>query len=191
MRKSPGEREQNAIKAKLLESCRVCWERYGYKKTGVAQLAEMSGIATGAFYTFFSSKEMVFVETANAFTAKLYDIMAECKPQNPTKADFAVGFKQCIDEMFGNKWVFSLREDAKTFLRKLPEGFLEQDFQKDLIDITTVVDSYGLTPKIAMEEIAAVFRTLLMSVYVTDIIGASHRQALNILTETVIDNLFE
>ena len=42
MRKSLSEREQNAIKAKLIESCRICWERYGYKKTGVAELASMS-----------------------------------------------------------------------------------------------------------------------------------------------------
>jgi AcrR family transcriptional regulator len=191
MRKSLSEREQSAIKANLLKSCRICWERYGYKKTGVAEIAAMSGISTGAFYTFFPSKEMLFIETANAFTKRLFDMMGENKPQTPTKYDFAVGFEQCIDEMFGNKWIFSLREDAETFLRKLPEGFLEQDFQKDLLDITAVVDMYGLVPKISMEEIVAVFHTLLMSIYLTDIIGASHKQALHLLTDSVIINLFE
>jgi len=191
MRKSLSEREQNAIKAKLIENCRICWERYGYKKTGIAELASMSGISTGAFYMFFSSKEMLFIETANTFIRKLYELMAECKPSEPTKHDFAVGFKQCANEMFENKWIFSLREDAETFLRKLPEDFLDQDFKQDLIDITAVVKMYGLIPKVPMEEIVAVFHTLLMSIYLTDIIGATHKQALDLLIDSVIVNLFE
>ncbi|MDR3292637.1 MAG: TetR/AcrR family transcriptional regulator [Clostridiales bacterium] len=191
MRKSLSEREQNAIKTKLIESCRICWERYGHKKTGVAELAAMAGISTGAFYAFFPSKEMLFMETTNAFTKRLVDIMTASKPQNPTRYDLAVGFKRCIDEAFENKWIFSLREDAETFLRKLPEDFLEQDFQKDLLDITAVVNLYGLVPKVAPEEMVAVFHTLLMSINVTDIIGAPHRQALHLLTDSVIVNLFE
>ena len=191
MRKQLSEREQSAIKAKLIESCRVCWERYGYKKTGVAELASMSGISTGAFYTFFPSKEMLFVETANAFIKKLYTMMAECKPQEPTRCDFAIGFDQCIDAMFENKWIFSLREDAETFLRKLPEDFWEQDFQQDLMDIAAVVNLYGLIPKVPMEEIISVFRTLFMSIYLTETIGSKHRQALNLLVDSVIVNLFE
>ena len=191
MRKSLSEREQNAIKSKLIESCRICWERYGYKKTGVAELANMAGISTGSFYTFYPSKELLFIETANAFTKKLYDIMAASKPQKPTKYDFAIGFKQCVDEMFDNKWIFSLREDAETFLRKLPEDFLEQDFQKDLLDITVVINLYGLKPKVPMAEIVAVLHTLLMSIYLTEIIGKAHKQALNLLIDSAITNLFE
>ena len=191
MRKSLSEREQNAIKAKLLESCRICWERYGYKKTGVAEIAAMTGISTGTFYLYFQSKEMLFMETANAFTRKLYEIMIASKPQKSTKYDFAVGFKRCADEMFENKWIFSLREDAETFLRKLPEDFLEQDFQKDLLDITAVVNLYELTPKVPMQELVAVFHTLLMSIYLTEIIGTAHRQALDLLIDSAIANLFE
>ena len=191
MRKALSEREQHAIKTKLLESCRVCWERYGYKKTGVAQLASMAGISTGAFYAFFPSKEMIFIETANAFIQKLYALMAACKPAAPTKYHFVSGFKQCIDEMFQNPWIFSLRADIETFLRKLPEDFLEQDFRQDLLDITAVVNLYGITPKVSMEEIVAVFHTLLMSIYLTDIIGPTHRQALHLLIDSVIGNLFE
>jgi len=191
MRKALSEREQNAIKEKLIESCRICWERYGYKKTGVAELAAMAGISTGAFYSFFPSKEMLFIETANTFMKKLYAMMTMCKPENPTKNDFTNGFKKCADELFENKWIFSLREDAEAFMRKLPEDFLEQDFRQDLIDITAVVNLYGLRTKVAMEEIVAVFHTLLMSIYLTDIIGATHKQALHLLIDSVIVNLFE
>ena len=191
MRKALSEREQNAVKEKLIENCRVCWERYGYKKTGVAELASMSGISSGAFYSFFPSKEMLFIETVNTFVKKLYDMMAMYKPENPTRNDFAEGFKKCIDEMFENKWIFSLREDAAAFIRKLPEDFLEQDFRQDLIDITAAVSQYGLRTKVPMEEITAVFHTLFMSIHLTDIIGTTHRQALYLLIDSVIINIFE
>jgi len=191
MRKPLSEREQTAIKSKLIESCQICWERYGYKKTNVSELASMSGISTGSFYSFFSSKELLFVETANAFTKNLYALMTESKPQNPTKKDFANGLKKCAELLFENKWIFSLREDAEIFLRKLPDDYLEQDFQQDLLDVTSVVKLYELTPKVPMDEIVAVFHTLLMSIYLTEIIGPPHKQALNLLIDSVVGNLFE
>ena len=191
MRKALSEREQKAIKEKLIQNCRICWERYGYKKTGVAELAAMSGISTGSFYSFFPSKEVLFLETVNDFTKTLYDIMERFKPENPTLKDFASGFKKCTDEMFENKWIFSLREDASAIMRKMPVDFLEKDFRQDLIDITTIVNLYGLKAKVPMEEIVAVFHTIIMSIYMTDIIGSTHRQALNLLIDSVIVNMFE
>ena len=191
MRKALSEREQNAIKEKLIQNCRICWERYGYKKTGVAELAAMSGISTGSFYSFFPSKEVLFLETVNDFTKTLYDIMERFKPENPTLKDFASGFKKCTDEMFENKWIFSLREDASAIMRKMPVDFLEKDFRQDLIDITTIVNLYGLKAKVPMEEMVAVFHTIIMSIYMTDIIGSTHRQALNLLIDSVIVDMFE
>ena len=191
MRKALSEREQKAIKEKLIQNCRICWERYGYKKTGVAELAAMSGISTGSFYSFFPSKEVLFLETVNDFTKTLYDIMERFKPENPTLKDFASGFKKCTDEMFENKWIFSLREDASAIMRKMPVDFLEKDFRQDLIDITTIVNLYGLKAKVPMEEMVAVFHTIIMSIYMTDIIGSTHRQALNLLIDSVIVDMFE
>ncbi|MDR0846063.1 MAG: TetR/AcrR family transcriptional regulator [Lactobacillales bacterium] len=191
MRKPLSEREQSAIKEKLLENCRICWERYGYKKTGVAEVAAMAGISTGAFYAFFPSKEMLFAETANAFSRRLFNILTEGKPDNPSREDFAAAVKLCADELFDNKWVFSLRDDAEKILRKLPADYMDGDFKSDLLDVTIVVKAYGLVPKVPMEEIVAVLHTLLMSIYLTDIIGTAHKQALFLLTDSAIGNLFE
>jgi hypothetical protein len=117
--------------------------------------------------------------------------MNEHRPDHPTKHDFATAFKMCADAMFENRWIFSLREDMETFLRKLPEDYLVQDFRQDLIDISAVIGAYGLTIKVPMENIVAVFHTLLMSIHLTDIIGPTHKEALHILIDSVIVDLFE
>lgn len=185
------EREKTAIREKLIESCRICWKQYGYKKTSVSELAAMSGISTGAFYLHFPSKEILFVETQRVFMEKLYGILTENIPSNPTKHDLADRFKRCIDEGFENKWIFLLRDDYETFLRKLPEGFWEQDYEKDLLNITEVIALYGLVPKVSMDEISAVINTLFMSVDIPDVIGVLQKRALELLIDSAMENLFE
>ena len=191
MAKAFNENEMEIIRQKLIESCRVCWERYGYRKTNVAQLCEMSGISTGAFYAFYPTKEMLFIATANAFQEKLYDVLQKNKPDNPTKQDLANGFKKILEELTKNKWVFSLREDYEVFLRKLPSDFLEQDQQKDMLGISEIIEFYGLVPCVSIEEITAVVYTLYMSLYFSDIVGKHHTAAIGLLLDSVIDKLFE
>jgi AcrR family transcriptional regulator len=82
------ESEIELIRQKLIESCLTCWERYGYRKTIVAQLCEMASISTGAFYSFYPSKEMLFVKAADAFSDGLIEKIRSGAPKNPTKRDF-------------------------------------------------------------------------------------------------------
>ena len=191
MAKAFNENEIEIIRQKLIESCRICWERYGYRKTNVTQLCEMSGISTGAFYAFFSSKEMLFIATSTAFQEKLYIMLKENKPENPGKQDLANGLKLILEELARNKWVFSLHEDYEIFVRKLPDDFLEKDYQKDLLDISRIIEFYGLKPRVSMEEITAVVYTLYMSLYFTDTIGKFHLWAVSFLIDNTIDKLFE
>lgn len=184
-------REQTAIKEKLIESCKFCWKQYGYKKTSVSELASMSGISTGAFYSHFPSKEMLFIETHNAFMEKLYGILTENIPANPTKRDLSDRFKRCVNEGFENKWVFLLRDDYEAFLRKLPEDLWKQDYEKDLMNITRVITVYGLVPKVSMDEISAVLNTLFMSIDIPDVIGVWHRRALELMIDSTMECLFE
>ena len=191
MAKAFNENEMEIIRQKLIESCRICWERYGYRKTNVAQLCEMSGISTGAFYAFYPTKELLFIATANAFQEKLYTILQDSKPENPTKQDLANGFKMMLGELANNKWIFSLREDYQVFLRKLPSDFIEQDQQKDSLDISKIIVFYGLVPIVSIDEITAVVYTLYMSLYFSDIVGKHHVSAVGLLLDSVIDKLFE
>ncbi|MCL2826037.1 MAG: TetR/AcrR family transcriptional regulator [Eggerthellaceae bacterium] len=191
MAKAFSENESGLIREKLIENCRICWQRYGYRKTSVSQLASLSGISTGAFYSFFQTKEMLFLTTANEFQQRLYALLSDSRPENPTKLDLAAGFKMIVAELRNNQWYFSLHEDYEVFVRKLPQGFIEEERSKDLIDITNIVELYGVTPKASLAEITAVIYTIVLSLYFTESIGPCHPFALETLIDVAIDKLFE
>ena len=54
--------EKETIRAKLMETGRACFLRYGLKKTTIEDLTGPAGIAKASFYLFFDSKEQLFVE---------------------------------------------------------------------------------------------------------------------------------
>lgn len=56
---SPGERER--IEAALTASGTERFARYGLSKTTIAELADDAGISTGSFYSFFDSKERLYL----------------------------------------------------------------------------------------------------------------------------------
>jgi AcrR family transcriptional regulator len=191
MAKAFSETEMELIRNKLIETCQVCWEKYGYKRTNVSEICEMSGISKGSFYAFFPSKEVLFVETANHFQEKLYAIMRHNKPENPNKSDLAKCLKLFADEFYNNKWLFSLRGDYEMFLRKLPEGYLEEGYRKDMLDIASMLEFYNMTPKVSIEELTAVIYTIVFSLYFTDTIGKHHRDAIYTLIDCSIERLIE
>jgi AcrR family transcriptional regulator len=191
MAKAFSETEMELIRNKLIESCQICWEKYGYKKTNVSEICEMSGISKGSFYAFFPSKEVLFVETANHFQEKLYAIMKKNKPENANKYDLADCLKRFVDEFYENKWLFSLRSDYEMFLRKLPEGYLEEGYRKDMLDIVSILEFFNLKPKVPIEELTAVMYAIMLSLYFTDTIGGHHRKAIDILIECSIERLIE
>ncbi|MDR1429107.1 MAG: TetR/AcrR family transcriptional regulator, partial [Spirochaetaceae bacterium] len=64
MAKAFSEQERNIINEKLRAACEECWNLYGYQKTNIRDLCSRCGISPGAFYLFYESKELLFVETA-------------------------------------------------------------------------------------------------------------------------------
>lgn len=183
--------ESEFIRQKLIESCKICWERYGYKKTSIAELASMVGISTGAFYAFYSTKELLFMETADYYSDQIVKAIMQNIPNNPTKIDLSEAVKILMEELSRNKWMLSMQQDFELFMRRVPQDFLKNNQRKDLIDITEIVRQFGIVPKVSVEEITAVMHTLSVSVYFTDMIGEYYKRAMGLLIDGVIEKLFE
>ncbi len=54
--------EKKIIKTKLIEIGREYFENYGIKKTNVEEITKEVGIAKGTFYSFYDSKEALFLD---------------------------------------------------------------------------------------------------------------------------------
>ncbi|GFZ33169.1 TetR family transcriptional regulator [Clostridium zeae] len=191
MGKAFSENEYLQIQQKLVKSCEESWSRYGYKKTSIRELCEMSGISTGAFYLFYDSKEALFIDTADKVLERLIDIMNNNMPSAPTKYDFINSLKLVAKEIVKVDWILSLRNDFELLLRKLPKDFFEKSFKNDMSDFFKLINKYGLKPKVSIEEITAVFWTIFTTLQYRDVIGDNYFKAFEFILESSLKDLFE
>lgn len=190
MSKSFTEHEKIAISQKLKEACEYCWSRYGYKKSSVSEMSKMAGISTGAFYTFYSSKEMLFVDTAQSVSTRFFLMMEEDIPENPTKHDFANALKRIAVELIEMDWFLSINEEIEMLLRKLPPDYIEQIEIKDVSDVSSLIKKYKLTSTIPDEKIVIVLRTVWMTICNKKLIGDNFMMAFEYILDSTIENIF-
>jgi AcrR family transcriptional regulator len=72
-------------RAALVKAARALFERQGYLDTNVGDIAKRARVAHGTFYTYFSSKEEIFGEVADALQHQLL-LVAEAEPHLPSSA---------------------------------------------------------------------------------------------------------
>lgn len=76
-RPTSGEREPTKgerTRERILVAARVVFERGGYFEARVADIAAEAGIGHGTFYTYFNSKEDVFIAVAQRVTDALFEV---------------------------------------------------------------------------------------------------------------------
>lgn len=66
------EQEKEMIKNKLFEEGERLFTAYGIKKVSIDELVQAAGIAKGSFYSFYPSKEHLFMEIAIAVQNRMW-----------------------------------------------------------------------------------------------------------------------
>lgn len=191
MSKSFSEHERSTINQKLIQSCEECWSRYGYKKTSVGEISQMAGISTGAFYLFYKSKEMLFIETAQLVSDRFFSILEKDIPPQPTKHDFAKAIKLMTKELENADWFLSLSDEFEMLSRKLPPNYLEQVQIKDVSNFSQVIEKYHLTPKFNTEKMTVILRALIMMLHSKKLVGKGFNSAFEFILDNTIETLFE
>jgi AcrR family transcriptional regulator len=69
--------EREIIRRKIIDRGKDCFARYGIKKTGIEDLTEGLGIAKSSFYSFFNSKEYLFLQIFKEEREALKDSILE------------------------------------------------------------------------------------------------------------------
>jgi len=191
MAKSFSEHERDLIRQNLIKACKTCWNRYGYQKTGIRELAEMANISSGAFYQFYDSKEMLFVATADDYQKDLIRLFHENMQQYPGKQGVAESLKSLRSAMAGMPWLTSMWEEWPVIARKLPPGYIEQDFRKDMVRIAELIEQYHLVPKHSVETVTQIIDMLMTGLTQFGMTPGETKEAANLMIDAVIDGLFE
>ena len=191
MAKSFSEHERNLIKQNLINACKECWNRYGYQKTGIRELAEMAAISTGAFYQFYDSKELLFVDTVQEYEKELISLFENAMQKYPGKRGVAEGLKALTFAVSNMPWITSMQEEWAVIARKLPPDFVEKDFLKDRNRIEKLIKTYGLKTKQNTEITTQIIDIIMASVGQLKFIPGDTSAAFGFIIDAVVDKLFE
>jgi len=185
------EHERGVIRSGLIEACKQCWTRYGYHKTGIRELTEMAGISAGAFYQFFSSKELLFVAAADDFQAGLVALFDENMAANPGRRGLAESLQAVAERVSQASWLTAMWDEWPAIARKLPPDYVEQDFHRDTLRVARIVERYELTPKRDIESVTQIMDILLASVSRTKFMPGETTESFDFIIDAVVDALFE
>jgi AcrR family transcriptional regulator len=158
-------KEKEIIATRLKERGGQMFAKYGIKRTTVDDLARSAGISKGSFFTFFPSKEELFV---TIFKEKLEELNSSIRRQIenseiPVKSAFA-GFlrKRFVAEDNPLLSVFH-HEDFEYVTRKITPERIKDLVVNDFHDLVSIIVSCQKTGQIRQYDpihMAELFHTL-------------------------------
>lgn len=193
MAKAFTEQETDIILQNLKASARRYAASQGVRKTTVDELAQETGISKGAFYKFYSSKELLFFEILEDMHTEIYEASAGVLKQNDTQSSADRAAKAVLTAckvMMDSGMLDFMERDVPFLLRKIPADVLEQHYHGDEVHIKELLVNAGLEPAVGMELAVATVRGLFLTVSHRENIGPLYPQVLDTLVRGACLRLF-
>jgi AcrR family transcriptional regulator len=188
--------ERERIRRTLLERGREVFSTGGVRGTTILQLCRAAGISSGAFYSFFPSKEHLLLEILEDEERVLRREFATClRTQEVTAATFASCLRQSLDAAVGNPLIRRLldEEEYQILARRMPPGRLEAHIQGDIAfarPLITELQERGTMVSLSPEVITGMLRGLLMlSLHRREIGEEVYEEVMDLLLEFVARGL--
>ncbi|MDO4355204.1 MAG: TetR/AcrR family transcriptional regulator [Clostridia bacterium] len=164
----------------------------GMKKTTVEHLAQAANISKGAFYHFYASKEMLFLEVLEQLHEQMYGRAAQVLEQwqaiplqeRATKAMLEM-CRMLQESGMSAFW----ENDVSLLLRRLPEEILQTHYHDDEVHIRALLGPLCAEPETA-KLAAATVRGLMLTVTHQAEIGPMYSQVLETLVRGACRELF-
>jgi AcrR family transcriptional regulator len=139
------EKEKVLIRSRLIEKGRDYFERFGIRKTSVANLAREAGIAKGSFYLFFESKEDLFLTINEEFDIQMQRELAQRlkKSSNP-KETFREALVNILD-LFNSDPMLKLaanKEEFESLSRRIPAEKFRQHQESTMTFLTRLIEQW-------------------------------------------------
>lgn len=181
-------RERNSIERKLREVALECAASMGMRRTTVEELARRAGISKGAFYSFFESKEHLFLSMLEEVHGEIYGRAKEVFDRSaglPSWQRAALAMKEVCRATLEKCIAPFTQDELPLLLRRLPEQLLRGHYHSDEEHLQQLLLKGGLTLTLDINTVGAIARLLMMSLMYRQEIGAGFDQALDVLIDGV------
>ncbi|MDD3410084.1 MAG: TetR/AcrR family transcriptional regulator [Eubacteriales bacterium] len=188
------EQERAEIERQLRAAALRCAAQKGLRQTTVDELARGAGVSKGAFYSFYPSKEHLFLAMLEELYEEIYggaERILEERGDLPIRQRTALAIAEVCRVMKQRDMMAFLQNDLPLLLRKLPPETISQHYQSGEAHMERLVRKAGVTLGGRMETVCAVIRLLVSSLINRDWVGEGYDEALQILIDGACDRLVQ
>ncbi len=158
--------EKERILILLKQEAKICVSSIGMRKTTVDRLAQAAGISKGAFYKFFESKELLFLEVLEDWHKEIYDTALSViqRLQGLPQAERAAqGLLAAFRIIVSHSLTEFLVADTPFLLRKIPKEIVLKRYHSDAVHLRYIISVSGLRLKTSEELAVTVIVTLMQA----------------------------
>ncbi|MDD5018253.1 MAG: TetR/AcrR family transcriptional regulator [Eubacteriales bacterium] len=184
--------EKTLVRQKLIDAAQEYMSTTGIRKTSVEDLCRAAGISKGAFYSFYDSKELVFMDALDAVQQRIHDTIIRELHAHPSKREGFVSATLRMYQDFMNKpWLLALTEsEYEILLRRIPKARIDKHIALDDASSKRLIDELGGGIKVDPQLISAVLRMLFMTILHRQEIGEYADKAFHFMLQAVASALF-
>lgn len=186
--------EKEIIREKLIDAAEAFLSTTGIRKTTVEDLAKEAGISKGAFYLFYESKELLFMDALEREQTGIHNTLLQCMAQSPSSRDAFVHFAgEMYREYAAKPWLLAFEgEDYDLLLRRVSPERIQQHIDIDNVATQRFKDILGDKITVSPELMSAVMRMLFMSILHRKEIGEEWAdEAFSLMLESLTDRIFK
>ncbi len=177
MPKAFTEHEKELIGKRLLEQGYKLFSAYGLKKTNIEEIAKAAGISKGAFYSFYESKEALFMDVAELAEQRFRQeilIVIELPGSSPRARLFAV-FKKAFALLKTIPILqFFTSSDYDLLFRRIPAEKLQEHLASDRVFFEELIArcrNAGIPIRAQPEQIIGLLYPLVLTILHEDDFG--------------------
>ncbi len=184
--------EKKVITKKLMEECKLNWQKFGYKKTSIDILCQNIGISKGSFYNFFDSKEALFYHVIKETQKHLYEIIEEIISQNQSKYGVAKALKEIYLEYSKSSFMYDTKNpDFLSFFNKLNEQQRQELNDRSYLGTKFMLSKSFLNLKIDEDLAISILTALLASISQKDNMLCDSMEVFGFMIDHLIDDIFK
>jgi AcrR family transcriptional regulator len=175
MPKAFSEYEKELIGKKLLEQGYRLFSAYGLKKTNIEEIAQAAGISKGAFYSFYESKEALFMDVIEEAEIRVRrELLAVIDQPGPTSRSRLLAVLKKAFELFEAIPIlkFLTGSDYDLIFRRIPAEKLEEHLSNDQVFIVELVDrcrKVGIPIQVPPEQVIGLLYPLVLTMIHQDV----------------------